>query len=74
MKFTSPLKFTQLVSKQNFQRRLFTGFTFAFAPDRLDEAKNRILDFLSDLSSEMSQGSCSEVYQCNVQLFPLTNL
>jgi hypothetical protein len=31
-----------------------------------------IFDALSDLSHKLSHGSCTEVYQCNVQLFPLT--
>lgn len=58
--------------QRDFDQRLITGFTIACDPSKMDVAKKRIFDFLSELSQEMSEGECREVYQCNVQMFPLT--
>jgi uncharacterized protein (TIGR02147 family) len=60
------------IGQEAFNERLITGFTIAVNPENLEEAKRLIFDTLSDLSHKLSQGSCTEVYQCNVQLFPLT--
>jgi len=60
------------IGQEAFNERLITGFTIAVNPENLEEAKRVIFDALSDLSHKLSHGSCTEVYQCNVQLFPLT--
>lgn len=60
------------IGQDAFDERLITGFTIAVNPDHLEEAKRIIFDTLSDLSDRLSQGACTEIYQCNVQLFPLT--
>jgi uncharacterized protein (TIGR02147 family) len=57
----------------DFHRRLITGFTFTVDPSRIEALKARLLEFLSDFAGEAAAGSnCSDVYQCNAQLFPLT--
>lgn len=58
-------------SDEDFKKRLITGFTFAMNSDLTEEMKKKIMDFLDDLSSSASAGECSEVYQCNIQFFPL---
>ena len=66
----------ELTSKtldEDFHRRLITGFTFALNPNCTDSIKQKILKFLDEIAQEASQGECHEVYQCNVQFFPLTS-
>lgn len=58
---------------EDFHKRLITGFTFAMNPNLIETAKTRILNFLNDLGIEMSNENTTEVYQCNVQFFPMTN-
>lgn len=55
---------------QAFEKRLITGFSIAANPENVEKSKKLIFDFLSEISHSLSEGSCSEVYQCNVQLFP----
>ena len=52
-----------------FEKRLITGFSIAANPENLEKSKKLIFDFLSELSHTLSEGDCSDVYQCNVQLF-----
>lgn len=59
-------------SEYDFSRRLITGFTFTCRPEDVEEMKNRLHQFLSQLTAEFSAGDCSQVYQINAQLFPLT--
>lgn len=54
---------------QAFEKRLITGFSIATNPENLEKSKKLIFDFLSELSHTLSDGVCTEVYQCNVQLF-----
>lgn len=59
-------------SQEEYERRLVTGFTIATNPEKLEEAKRIIFDSLSEIALLLSEGTCKEVYQYNVQLFPLT--
>lgn len=59
-------------TQTDFDRRLITGFTIAVNPENLEKARRAIFDALSELSHTLSEGDCSDVYQCNLQLFPLT--
>jgi hypothetical protein len=59
-------------TEKAFNERLITGFTMACDPTKIDVAKRAIFDFLSELSEQLSAERCTEVYQCNIQLFPLT--
>ncbi len=53
-----------------FERRLISGFSIAANPKNLEKSKKLVFDFLSEISYSLSEGECSEIYQCNVQLFP----
>lgn len=56
---------------EDFQKRLITGFSVAVNPENLETAKQMIADFMAQLSHTLSDGTCSEVYQCNMQMIPL---
>lgn len=57
---------------QDFEDRLITGATIAVSPKNLAKAKQIIFNALSEVANCLSEDSCEEVYQMNVQLFPLT--
>lgn len=59
-------------TQEDFDRRLITGFTIAVNPENMEKARRVIFDALSELSHTLSEGDCSEIFQCNVQLIPLT--
>lgn len=59
-------------SEEDYERRLITGFTIAANPEQLEKLKKMIFDFASEAGEQLSHGECSEVYQLNVQLFPLS--
>lgn len=58
-------------TEMDFEKRLITSFSIATNPEHIDDAKKMIADFLSELSAHLSEGPCQDVYQCNVQFFPL---
>ncbi len=60
--------------QSEYERRLITGFTIAANREHLETIKKMIFDFLSLASTTLSQGDCEEVYQLNVQFFPLTKM
>lgn len=55
----------------DFDKRLITGFTIAADTDKIDLAKKMISEFLGELSEILGGDKSEEVYQCNIQLFPL---
>lgn len=57
---------------KDYQRRLITGYTLALSAEQLEGLKKMIMVFLDKAAQEATQGACEEVYQLNVQLFPLT--
>lgn len=60
-------------SQEDFEKRMISGFTVAVNPEQIETAKKLIADFLGEISEVLSDGICQEVYQCNIQLFPLGN-
>ncbi len=58
----------------DFERRDFSGATFAADPKRVLEAKKMITEFRQKLADFLMDGNCTEVYQLNLQLFPLTKV
>ena len=65
----------ELVSKTSqadFDRRLISGSTLALNPAQFEKLKAKIIHFLDELSQDAGEGICEEVYQCNIQFFPLT--
>lgn len=61
-----------LASPELFESRDITGITMAVNPSRLPEAKKRIQKFRRSLMRYLTRGECTELYQMNVQVFPLT--
>jgi hypothetical protein len=57
--------------QEEFDSRFITGFSIAGNPTNLDRARAMIADFMTSLSLALSEGSGEEVYQLNLQLFPL---
>lgn len=55
-----------------FARRNISGVTLAVNPERVVIARKRIDCFLRKITAFLTEGDCREVYQVNVQLFPLT--
>ncbi len=56
----------------NFQKRLINGLTFSANPAQMERAKARLNEALYEIAGMLAQGECTEVYQLNCQLFPLT--
>ena len=55
-----------------FAQREISAITMAARRDRIPEAKKRIQKFQKNLAAFLTEGECDEVFQLNVQLFPLT--
>ena len=54
-----------------FKLRDITGMTMPINPKRISGAKRKIMRFRRSLEAYLTQGDCTEVYQFNIQLFPL---
>ncbi len=59
-------------SEEDFQRRLITGITVSASPEKIQEAKQRLAEFLHQLANELISEPGTEVYHLGAQLFPLT--
>lgn len=59
-------------SQRDFERRLISGITFAVDPRNISKARRKLEAAIHSISAELMTGRCTEVYQLNVQLFPLT--
>lgn len=57
---------------QAFARRKISGTTMAVNSARISEARRRVDEFQRELAAFLTEGECDELYQVNVQLFPLT--
>jgi uncharacterized protein (TIGR02147 family) len=60
------------VDAESFKKREVSSVTVAVRSDRIAEAKRRIFKFQNSIANFLSQGPCDEVFQFNVQLFPLS--
>lgn len=58
--------------KESFDRRLVTGYTISTNTKQLAKAKIILEKALIEVSTLLSQGSPNEVYQLQLQLFPLS--
>jgi uncharacterized protein (TIGR02147 family) len=66
----------ELVKKSedtDFHRRLITGLTLSIHKDDVEAIKLKILQFFDSLPQTGSHESATDVYQCNLQFFPLTD-
>lgn len=50
----------------------FRGATLTLNPEKIPEAKKRLKEFVEEMGDLLSEGECSELYQLNLQLFPLS--
>jgi len=57
---------------ESFAKRLISGASVAVNPEKIEEAKLRLHAALVEISKLLSEGPCTEVYQLQVQLFPVT--
>ena len=56
----------------DISRRRIIGATLAVNPEHLEKAIHEYNEFIYKMTSLLTEGDCSEVYQINLQLFPLT--
>ncbi|MBL7716503.1 MAG: TIGR02147 family protein [Bdellovibrionales bacterium] len=59
-------------SANDYSLRQISGTTLAISPTRLSAAKKKIMKFQKEMAELLTPDDCHEVYQLNVQLFPLT--
>lgn len=59
-------------SQSDFDVRSIRGRTIAVNPKKIQEARIYIQNFLDTLTQLLEDGNCEEVYQMNIQFFPLT--
>ncbi len=57
---------------ESWKKRDISSLSMAIDPERIPEAKALLKRFKEDLTSLVTEGNVKEVYQFNVQLFPLT--
>lgn len=62
----------QKITPKDFNGRLVVGFTTACNPECLDDVKNYLHNALVEAVEMFSKDPCTEVYQINLQLIPLT--
>lgn len=62
----------QRAGHEAFDGRLVAGATFALNPAHLALLKQKIQECMYEVSSLAAEGPCRDVYQLNVQFFPLT--
>jgi uncharacterized protein (TIGR02147 family) len=60
------------LSDEAYNARLINGITFSANPAHLERAKQLINDALYQAADTLTEGECTEVYQLNCQLVPLT--
>lgn len=61
------------VEQRHFERRLITSATVAVSPEKIEEAKKKIMNFMMELSLFCSQDSqCQDVYALGCLFFPLS--
>jgi uncharacterized protein (TIGR02147 family) len=59
---------------ENFADRMICSVTVAADSRRIREARQRVLEFQKQLAQFLAEGESDEVYQINLQLFPLTQI
>jgi uncharacterized protein (TIGR02147 family) len=60
------------LGEEDFQRRLITGITVSASPEKVQEAKQRLADFLHELANDLAADPGTDVYHLSAQLFPIT--
>lgn len=67
------LRGLQSLEEDPVELRDFTDITMAIDPSKIPEAKERIREFRRDLCAFLEDGEKKQVYQMNIQLFPLSH-
>lgn len=58
--------------QEDFEKRLMMGVSFAANPANFARARERMTAALYEIAEILAEGDCTEVYQLNGHLFPLT--
>jgi uncharacterized protein (TIGR02147 family) len=61
------------IESVDISKRFYSSSTVPVSIDKLDEAKELIRDFREKLCALLQEGKKEEVYNLNIQLYPLTN-
>jgi uncharacterized protein (TIGR02147 family) len=56
----------------DFEKRLITGITFAANKKKIEKAKQKLAEVLHEIANDLMDDDCDEIYQLNLQFFPLT--
>jgi uncharacterized protein (TIGR02147 family) len=59
-------------SQEDYDRRLLINFSIATSADKISDIKERLSQYLYDLSIEMAEGSSDQVYHLTLGLIPIT--
>lgn len=59
-------------SEDDFRARLITGATFAIKKDQIEDIQKHIHEKLYEIGELSAKENCDELYQLNIQFFPLT--
>lgn len=60
------------VEQEAFARRLINGYTISVNPEKIEKAQVMLQKAMLEIAQMLSEGECTEVYQLQVQFFPLT--
>lgn len=58
--------------QQAYDRRFIDGYTIAVAPEKIEEAKLMLQKSMIEIAETLTDGKAEEVYQLQVQLFPIS--
>ncbi len=72
LKIQKALTYLKTQKDKDFELRHFSGVSFAADPLKIPKARERLYQALYEVAELLDEGSCTEVYQLNLQLFPLT--
>lgn len=62
----------KIPTEADFNERLISGVAFAADPKKIPQAKVLLEEAMYKAAELLTDGECSEVFQLNLQLFPLT--
>ena len=65
-------KAIEVLKRTPIDRRDYSAITMAINPHKMEEAKSLIKKFRRKLSMLVEEGDMTEVYNLNIQFFPLT--
>lgn len=65
-------KATESLYSTPVQKRDFSSLTFAFDPDRIEEVREQISQFLRKMSDLFECGKRNQIYTLSIQFFPLS--